>query len=367
MKVFETLKLYDPFIEKLDGLILLILMLILFFTPLAAGTEKGISVLSVHALVFLMLSLWLIEIVIQRRVDFIKTPLDYPIIIFVILSTLSATFSINPRQSFWYLLTFFDYIAIYYLIINKVRDQEQINLLIYSIITAGSLVALWGILTYLGFSGGRELNSNYLNPNPLAAYLAMIVPLAIVMMILVSDVGKKIIIGYCLCLMIIAFILTLSRGGWFSLLGGLLFMAVLHIYCKRSSSFHSKIFISTLLIIIFTLFSTFVLGFVNIQRELSGLSNPYQRVSVNGRSPIWKGTIEIIRDNPWLGTGPGTFPLIYTKYIRQLAFEYAHSEYLQTMSEWGGFSLPIILTILTLFFSKLSKCISIHIQDICII
>ena len=343
--------------QKVDSLITFILMVILFFTPLAGGTEKGVSVWVVHILVLILLLLWIFDTIRRKRVCLIRTPLDYPILFFVLLSILSALFSVSPGESFLILLNFFDYIVLYYLVVNKVRmrDRKQISLIINTVIAAGSAVALFGILKYLG-SSANILGFTYYNPNPLGSYLAMVIPVTLAMMMLTPDLGKKILIGYGICMMVIAFILTLSRGGWISLLCALCVMT--YLYYKKFRSFSGKALVPASFIIGIALLAIMVLGYTNVKREIVAI-NKGRIESVSGRVPIWKGTFDIIRTYPLLGAGPGTFPLLFEDYIRKyvgdLRDKYAHSEYLQTVAEWGVFSLLIIFWIQTLFFSAVLK------------
>ncbi|MEW5802519.1 MAG: O-antigen ligase family protein [bacterium] len=332
-----------------NAMITFILMVILFFTPLAGGTEQGISVWVVHSLILIVLLLWIFDNYIGRkRAGLVRTRLDYPILVFVLLSVLSLAFSVSPKKSFLTLLNFLDYIVLFYLMINKVkiRDRKQINLIMYTIIVSASLVSLLGIIKYLG-SSSHILGLTYSNPNPFGAYLAMVIPVTLVMMMLVEDPGKKILIGYGACMMIVAFILTLSRGGWIALLCALFLMAYLH--QKKSSGISGKALISVSFIIAVALLSILTLGYVNVKQEIAIL-NKRRIETVNGRVPIWKGTLKIIRAYPLLGSGPGTFPLVCEDYIQNLKDKYAHSEYLQTVAEWGVCSLPVILWIQALFF-----------------
>jgi len=343
----------------------IILMIILFFTPLAGGTEQGVSVWVVHILVLILLLLWAGEIAERKRMCLprtylVRTYLDYPIFCFAILSILSALFSISPQKSFWTLWNFFDYIALYYIVVNKVaiKDRAQVNLIIYTIITAGSLAALFGLLKYLGASA-PILGFTYYNPNPFGGYLSMVILIALVMIVLTRDLGKRLLIGYGICLMFIAFILTLSRGGWVSFIFALLLMAFLHQH--KFGVLHGKALVSILPVVAVIFLFSAIFGYVNVKNEVIGLFNKNRIESVSGRVPIWKGTLEIIRAYPLLGAGPGTFPLLCERYVNKsigggdLRDKYAHNEYLQTMSEWGIFSLGIILWIQTVFFSQFSK------------
>ncbi len=364
----EKEKTHSGLIPEYNVLTTIILMIILFFTPLAGGAEKGVSVWVVHILVLILLLLWAGEwageMVGRKKMCLartypVRTYLDYPIFCFAILSILSALFSVSPQKSFWTLWNFFDYIALYYIVVNKVsiRNRGQVKLIIFTIITAGSLAALLGLLKYLGASASI-LGFTYYNPNPFGGYLAMVIPIALVMIVLTSDLGKRIIIGYGICLMLIAFILTLSRGGWFSFIFALLLMAFL--YQQKTGVFHGKALVLILPVVAAIFLFSAILGYVNVKAEVIGLINKNRIESVSGRVPIWKGTLEIIRAYPLLGAGPGTFPLLCERYVNKsiggdLRDKYAHSEYLQTMSEWGILSLGIILWIQTVFFVTIFK------------
>jgi O-antigen ligase len=59
--------------------------------------------------------------------------------------------------------------------------------------------------------------------------------------------------------------------------------------------------------------------------------------SLEARADYWRGAVAIIRDFPWLGTGPGTFGSIYPKYKTALTEEaqLVHNNFLQMWSDAG--------------------------------
>lgn len=69
--------------------------------------------------------------------------------------------------------------------------------------------------------------------------------------------------------------------------------------------------------------------------------------SVSARGDYWRGAIQIARDHPWLGTGPGTFGSIYPKYKTALTEEaqLVHNNFLQMWSDSGlaGFVIFALL------------------------
>jgi O-antigen ligase len=64
-----------------------------------------------------------------------------------------------------------------------------------------------------------------------------------------------------------------------------------------------------------------------------------------GRLTIWRDTLRIIHDFPWLGTGAGTFQdamFVYQRASREVLFNHAHDEYLQILTEGGVTLLAVV-------------------------
>jgi len=69
-----------------------------------------------------------------------------------------------------------------------------------------------------------------------------------------------------------------------------------------------------------------------------------------GRAHFWRGTVQIIRDHPLLGTGLGAFSAVYPRYDTangNYRLEQAHNDYLQTLSDAGvvGGALGLIFIV----------------------
>ncbi len=66
---------------------------------------------------------------------------------------------------------------------------------------------------------------------------------------------------------------------------------------------------------------------------------------LRSRVSRWRGTIEMIKDYPLLGIGPGNFATIFTQYqppgFASRSF-YAHNDYLHFISE-AGFPLVAVI------------------------
>lgn len=79
------------------------------------------------------------------------------------------------------------------------------------------------------------------------------------------------------------------------------------------------------------------------------------------RPLIWKDTLKVIKDYPVTGTGMGTFSYIFPKYRSFRAddknLKYAHSDYLQLVSETGIFGLVFAIGFLLWYLKMFGRCL----------
>ena len=94
------------------------LYVLLIFTPLARGSVQGWAITTIHMLTLIALTAFLIEKSLAGNWKWIKTPLDKPILILIILSILATGFSMHKYTSIWSTILLINYVTIYYLIIN---------------------------------------------------------------------------------------------------------------------------------------------------------------------------------------------------------------------------------------------------------
>jgi tetratricopeptide (TPR) repeat protein len=82
--------------------------------------------------------------------------------------------------------------------------------------------------------------------------------------------------------------------------------------------------------LVVTLVAVFLIG------HRAGLLN-FGTTSLESRMDYWRGAVAIVKDHPWVGTGPGTFGSIYPKYKTALTEEaqVVHNNFLQMWSDSG--------------------------------
>ncbi|MBM3252504.1 MAG: O-antigen ligase family protein [Candidatus Omnitrophica bacterium] len=145
-----------------------------------------------------------------------------------------------------------------------------------------------------------------------------------------------------LMIMSAAFIFSQSRGAWISLVICLIVMN--NVLIKKRILKKQSLFVFLLVI---TLGLAFLLGGYDIVAErLHTVEQAGSEASLGTRIKIWQGAINMIKANPLIGTGIGTFDWGFQAYrpegLRVRAY-FAHNDYLHMMAEMGLLALPLML------------------------
>lgn len=230
--------------------------------------------------------LWSSKMIVSEKFILKRTPLDIPILLFLISQTLSTFFSIDPHVSFWGyysrfnggLLSTITYIFLYYAFVSnflgfqgasKEDTEKKISYRILFIsLLSGVAVAIWGFTSHFGydltcliFRGSLDVTcwtdafqptvrlfSTLGQPNWLAAYFSILIPITLSIGIykiasyieskgenhvsrILSYLKKKEFIlttSYLLLatLLFVEVLWTASQSGYLGLLSGLIIFAV---------------------------------------------------------------------------------------------------------------------------------------------
>lgn len=341
-----------------------------------------------------MLGVWVIRIIAARRWEFRTTPLDLPILAWCVLQIATTLLSVSPYiswrgeyENFRGLLTVFNYVVLYYLMVNFIRSRAQIDRLLFTILLAGLIVTGYGVAQFFGIdfiawnpasiSPGRYF-STLGNPNFLAAYLAMVMPLLVVFFIETPSTFKRGLLLISFVLMFSALMGTWSRGGFLGLVFALAVLAAFGIYQigrrsqnqapQQKHSLGTRLFqagrahrpwlvlIGLILAILVAISATF--GRNHMLRLADTIMHLPKAIQIS-RLHIWGPSLNIIKQHPFLGTGLDTFKTVFPRYATpdfaaidgaNVASRTAHNEILQVLATQGFIGLVIVtwLTIMIL-------------------
>src|SRR3989344_9245492 len=369
---------------------------------------------------------WFTKMVLQRKIGIQKTPLDIPILLFLASQLISTIFSWDRHTSFWGYYSRFNggflstltYVFLYYAFVsNFVGNIKIVWRIIYISLVSGALVALWGLPSHFGydptcflFRGTLDVScwtadflpkvrifSTLGQPAWLAAYLAVLIPISIIMFIkFIKNLPLSIFYLLLSALFYIDLLYPQARGGILGLWISLIFFFLTYLWLGRKH-LKSRILKSPLLIVIVIfLIISFIIG-IPISKlnnfTLPGLKAQFAKIKVvetpekqsqtpqapqqqsisggtesgNIRLLVWKGGLEAWKHYPVFGTGVETFAFAYYKYkppAHNLTSEWnflynkAHNEYLNYLATTGTLGLGSYLIMIGWFIFLTIKKIS---------
>lgn len=309
----------------------------LAFVPIDTGTDDAL-------IIFIILS-WLAGIARRKEPLFLKTPLNWPIVTFfsvAVFSLIGASTRFSQGVviiGFLHLLKFFEYVAIYFIVVSTIKNEDQIKkFLIMCFVVVGfiALIQFGAILRWGHFSLSGEAPTNNLFYNQtmevftsnaiLGVFYSFF--LSILLSILLDTPVSKGKVPLIFFAAIISFALfnTFSRSAYLGLMGSFLVMGLL----KEKRFF--------LIVLLFIFLSPIYMQSAVLERITLTVHTIKSTIVFDESSAIrlelWQKGFKVFFDNIIIGTGYWT-----TRYV--LGGYEAHSQYVALLVETGiiGFSI----------------------------
>lgn len=346
---------------------LLVLTVPFFFTWVNEELFEFNKMLLVYGFTIVIALVWIWRMILQKKVLFERTYLDWPIWAFLISQVISTIFSIHPHTSFfgYYtrfnggLLSTFSYITLYYALTSNL-NKKQIKGLLFSIFLGALGVTLYAIPEHFGHSPSclmiagdfgvdcwvqkvqERVFGTFGQPNWLAAYTILLLPVGVSLFVNRQVEQKKQLINQRLGLfaggvalaLLLTTIFTQSRSGFLGLgvamIGWLVGLGLLfwRDYQFKPTGFPwsntLKIFgLLTIIVVIFG--SPYTPKLANLlksqptsQPDVVEPAQPVgNRLEIGGtdsgeiRSIVWQGAVAVWRRYPIFGSGVETFAYSY--------------------------------------------------------
>lgn len=289
-----------------------------------------------------------------RKIDpFTKETIDIPIVLFVIAIIISTITSIDPKGSLRDLVFQLVSISFVFVVINNIKSKKDLNTLLTILVITATISSLYGIYQYIT---GLKMTDRWVdeagnpgivtrvfsvfdNPNVLAEYLIMTIPISIALLWNSKKACKKIIFLFTTIILVTGLGLTYSRGGWLGFAFGI-FIFIL--------------FTEKRLLFILLPLGLLVLPFLpaTILNRILSIKDIADS-STSSRFGIWLTAINIIKDNWMAGIGLGSNPFrnAYRHYVRSsFVYYHAHNTYLQTAVEMGVAGLIVLFMLIFIIY-----------------
>ena len=275
------------------------------------------------------------------------------------------TISAAPYQTVSHLLSLVTYLTAFYLVLVLGEEQKARRRLVFGLLAIGMFEAFYGLIQYL--TGWQQIfayvkkfylqeaTGTYVNRNHYAGLLEMILPFAVVMALqkvwtlrqkVPDEPGrtKKIFSStefpflalwiFVAAVLFAALVFSRSRMGIISALVSLI--AILARAGTSSLPTRTRIATGVLFLLGIVGLSVWI-GSDPVITRFETLDDQYSHAGQD-RLSIWRDTLHLIRRDPLLGNGFGTFAVVYpsvqTAFLNHLV-EYAHCDYLQIAAELG--------------------------------
>ncbi|MCZ6626160.1 MAG: O-antigen ligase family protein [Deltaproteobacteria bacterium] len=304
-------------------------------------------------------------------------PLFFPILFYLLVSTISLFKSINPYEGLTHLLLLLLGISLFWIAANHIT-LERVSALFHWVVIAGGIVAFLGIVQAWGINIPTLLpiagpGSTFGNKNMAAQYLLFVLPAAFYLLLSSSKPTREWLYAFLTALASTHFIYTGTRAAWgaataaliilwFSLRARGLTVQELLSLGKRKWSFLSGIMVFAVAMNTIPPYFIPNFGGTPTLSRLQSMLDVETDTDAQLRFAIWANTIAIFKDHPFLGVGKGNFQFIYPLYshrvIKDPSFSVevkaaeAHNDYLQLLAEIGFVGTGAFLWILILLARK---------------
>ncbi len=284
----------------------------------------SISVAQIAA--FGMIVSWIAGNVKNKR-GFDLSPLKWPLAFFVVASLVAALFSLDVVESIRDSKDLL-HIAIFFSAYELLRRWKGATGITFRLLAfagmAVSCVGLYqaisrGIVMHDRISGFFDIYMTF------AGMLALVITVSLATIFFDYRRGKDSWIFLALLLTCVAVLLSLTRNAWIGIMVGATILIVL----KRPKA----LFVLPVVAILAFYFSPE--GVQNRIRSVVDLENETNRE----RILLWSAGVRIVADNPVLGVGQNSFPLVYPKYrspdVNEPSISHLHNNFLEIAAERG--------------------------------
>ncbi len=375
-----------------DRLIKYIFFLIFLICPLIFLTDTTRNPYIIQNVVLaiglsVILAIWLIKSNLKRQIILPRTYLDKPLFIFFLVSLLSVAYSFYIHPNFKMAIISFggrrllflllNCLTIFYLTVYLLQDEKNLKRLIYIGFAVGTVASLYALLQYAGIEPiwpmkldpfGTRSVSTFGNPNFMASFLMLILPLIAVLAVYEKVSLKKLFLGGLFGANFFGLLVTRTRSAWLGLFVALIFVIFYLLVYQRSLILRNKRWLLLLVALLFVVMLYPVraggerkVRMVKVAWDKVKSVTDFKQMAYVQRFLIWEAAYSMFKESPLLGHGWGNFEIIYPfhqgKFLKIEQYSpfrthanNAHNEILEVVSQIGIVGLGIYIWFFILFF-----------------
>lgn len=256
-----------------------------------------------------------------------------------------------------------------------IDTRQRLKSIVIMLLLLGAAIAVLGLVQHFvspfKIYGVREPYQAlpfgpFINRNHFAAFLVMIVPIPLALVVeRAVDRDRLPLYGFAILLMVVATLMTGSRGGLLTLVlaGGFLLAARFITRISSASEtddepVHRGSRVAKIALVAggvaLVIGLLLLLGGGGSLRRILGQATT-EDVAAGGRTHYWKATAWMFRDHPIVGVGLEGFGMAFPRYDSlngTYRVERAHNDYLQTLAETGLIGSLCALAFIVILFRQ---------------
>jgi O-antigen ligase len=167
---------------------------------------------------------WLTKMAVNKDLGlFVRTPLNRPMYLYLILSTVSTLIGIfngdvRPAIGMLYVVKYFQYFLIFLMVASHVRNMRQLDRFVRMMLWTAALVSIYAIILIpTGMRVTAPFEGEGGEANTLGGYLVLLMSLVIGLMTGAARAQKRWLYALLLVMMSVPLAYTLSRSSWIAM------------------------------------------------------------------------------------------------------------------------------------------------------
>jgi len=318
---------------------------LLAFGVLAFGAveEWAQAVLQVGAAILLVF--WALRLYRRKSEQLMIPPEFLPLSAFALVVVVQWVFRLTASR--YYTRSELQLLALYMIVVFLMAQAysrtSHWRSFLWFLMSLGFFVSIFGILQHLTFNeklywfrpmrfGGLPFGP-YVNRNHFAGFAEMVIPVALVPLVLGKVRRERLFLVALFALVpIVALFLSASRGGIVSFVVEIVVLALLLLVRRIRGR---NVIVGGIVVLAAMMMVSWI-GVQQVLQRFSGIQS--LEVSVGKRTAMRQDTWRLFLDHPVIGTGLGTFEMVFPPYDSLYdgkVANHAHIDFLEALAETG--------------------------------
>ena len=378
--------------EHLSKTIAVGFLIVVVFTALAHGAVEPWAVFVFEAMIVVLLVLWSIKVIADRRLKLHIPQLALPIAALTAVG-LMQSIAFSDGSGRWLSLsknvgftraavTVVVFLLVSFLIAaNFFSSRERLSTLAHFHVIYGLAMALFALVQHFTWNGkffwlrATPVTSPFgpfANHNHFAGYMELLIPVPIALIFTRAVTAElRVLFAFAAIMMGMAGVLSLSRGGIISIAAAMMFLVVMSLWLPRkrekTASKGGLAHLTSQVAVVIAIAGVISAGILWIgadpvikrvtQGQFSSSDSP-KETFYSSRGWVWRDTLTMIRANPLLGVGRGAYETAFSIYTRSdgsLRVPQAHNDYLKILDDCGVVGGLIALWFIAIVFRAVAR------------